>query len=862
MLDITTEFAAVVDSRDEYTHNGGGSHKSNTSQARLFSQLAKQRHEEITSDAFTVDDSYKKNEASYWNSESNTWDLLERLYALRAQVPADEDSEDSVMREDNDSDEHRVPEKPSSITATAFSSVQELMTANSQLSEYVEVRRWLEENAPPFQPVETRKGYLFYTRRNIKERERLAGSSEKAAAIVGRIVTEADPDSTSRQRKELAFEDAEYECGLLRTLFEYVRRGRADNAMDLCIESDEPWRAASLKGGLFWRDPKLEADSEMPVDGGDATDIDVRPPHPAGNINRTLWKQACAALAQDDNNELYERALYAALSGRLDEVLLVSGSWEDHVWAYINTMVEAQIDQGIKDASVLYTPAQNTSLGHVQSKHPPVSDIKQVFDSLATHESASLRSEAGEPFHALQMAIITNTFQDYVIEFARKLSAQELSDDESDLLRVVIHSALYLRSLGFNIPSDAVDVLLGEYIGHLTTDRRELVASYVSHLPARKQTEAYAQFLQTVSDAIPVRMNLLRIGEKQGLDADAIAKRTSELVLLKYASTASSTMSGETEFALAEPAEPITDEELDQVRAIEWITSSPQLYEHALVETSRLVRQFLLAGRTNAATQLLNSLPDDFVQQDWLKGVRDPASPATGGSENSNAVSASSDPFADLSGSHRGQSAEIVSHVHEYIHLLSLCDAYAHYSTWAETLCKQPVDTGRLGSRVQTQWLEWRDTIVASTERAIHMFRTQLLEVDWLSTQTLRIDVDSLEIISDELAQRLNDLARLREIYIPETVFRLHSILFDTRDAVPQNLKHSLDLAQLVADESLGIYRQLAKASPAHPRGRLAAFMGLMRRSAFETLCIQQEMQADKPPLLAGPSSSISGGLV
>ncbi|KAI8325119.1 nuclear pore protein 84/107 [Martensiomyces pterosporus] len=820
--DITAEFAGVVESHDDLERSLGASDHRH-SHARLFSSLAQKQCEQLAKDAYAANEAQRRGQMKYWKTESNTWDLMERLYFLRLQALADAAEEEGSSMADDPS---RGQEARAPISSTDFTCVQDLMDRSSLLAECVEVRRWLEENAPSFEPVETRKGYLFYTRKSIRDRRLLPSNSSAAAAASansGRIVSEADPDATSRQKRELAPEDSEYEGSLLRTLYEYVRRGHVSSAMDLCVESDEPWRAASLKGGLFWRDPKLELENNMPIDAEDSEGgMDVRPLDTAGNINRPLWKQTCAALAQDNSNDLYERALYAALSGRLDEVILVCESWEDYVWAYVNAMIETCIDKGIKNENTLYTPAPSTSFSHVQSRYPPIRDMKQVFDALATHESALLRQESSEPFHRLQSAIVLDTLPAFIDDYACRLRSEELSDEESGLLRFVVHSALYLRQIGFALPSEAVDTVLEEYIAQLSTGHRELVALYASYLPQHKQVDVYSQFLQGVADPAPVRVQFLQLAKTSGLDVDPIAKRAADLILLRHAVVdggEDSSGTPDSAFALAEPAEPITDDELDQLRAIEWITSSQRLYEYALVQICKLARRFLLRGRTNAASQLFNSLPDDFVQQKWSK----------------NAASVSS---------------ETVSYLHEYIHLLSLCDAYAYYSTWAEVLCKRPMDAGKQGARLHAQWLEWRESVALTTERAIHMFRASLLDIDWLSVQSLCIRVDDVGT-ADSQQPRIVELLRLRELYIPETVFRLHSILFDTREPLPHNLQRSLDLAQLVADESLGIYHEMVKASPSHPRGRLAAFMSLMRQSAFEILRVQQESHGEKPLLLS-----------
>ncbi|KAJ2400753.1 Nucleoporin nup84, partial [Coemansia sp. RSA 2559] len=698
--DIAKAFAGVVEDHKMHRQTPGGISKNNASPAWLFAQLAKEHCAQLeTNDSFSPSPYGKKNEVQQWKAESDTWELLGRLYSLRLQPSPDIDSEDAEMDGGGEAGAEMEMDtgaaKGNSTADTDFTRVQELLGSDSLLSEYVEVRRWLEEKAPAFHPVETRKGYLFYTRKSIRDRKTRADASSQQAEKADNTVTEADPDATSRQRKELAYEDAEYESGLLRTLYEYVRRGRVGDAMDLCAESDEPWRAASMKGGLLWRDPGLEPegdDDDIPASAENGKGmVDRKPTHTAGNINRMLWKQTCAALAHDENNDVYERALYAALGGRLDEVLLVCESWEDYLWAYVNTMIEAKIDNGIVDANALYTPAQTTSLDHIQSKYPPIHDMAHVFESLTEIDSTILRASAKQPFHLLQRALITNDFANYTADYARRLRADDMDEEERDLLRVVVHAALYLSELGVDLPKDAVESVLQAYIGILSKDHKELVAIYITYLPASIQTESYALFLCRISEPINTRLQLLRLAERHRLDVDAICKRTTQLVsdICKVDDSPDMSDNAGASFVLAEPVEAITDEENELIRAIEWVTSSAQLYNHALFEICKLVRRFLLRGRTNAATQLFNSLPDDFVQQDWVKEAEsDTASSST------------------------------ASHFQEYIHLLSLCDAYAYYATWSETLCKRPIDSGTQGSRYQALWLEWKENITVATERA------------------------------------------------------------------------------------------------------------------------------------------------
>ncbi|RUS17285.1 nuclear pore protein 84/107 [Endogone sp. FLAS-F59071] len=149
-------------------------------------------------------------------------------------------------------DDVEVPNIDSPYTSD-ITLVQHLLKTNSDLSEDYIVKNWLQEIAPPAYPVETRKGYWFYTKRSIKDQKTRSFLQSQSDTIV----TEVDPDAPTRQRKNLELDDAVYERNLTKTLFEYIRRGRIDDAIDLCIESDQPWRAASLRGGHLHHDPSL-----------------------------------------------------------------------------------------------------------------------------------------------------------------------------------------------------------------------------------------------------------------------------------------------------------------------------------------------------------------------------------------------------------------------------------------------------------------------------------------------------------------------------------------------------------------------------------------------------------------------------
>ena len=88
-----------------------------------------------------------------------------------------------------------------------------------------------------------------------------------------------------------------YERALLRSLFEYVRAGELDLAIDMCRQSDQSWRAASLSGGRLWWDPLLGSDDDMFGEGDLAMEVGEGERRAKGTVNRRLWKQMCRKIA-------------------------------------------------------------------------------------------------------------------------------------------------------------------------------------------------------------------------------------------------------------------------------------------------------------------------------------------------------------------------------------------------------------------------------------------------------------------------------------------------------------------------------------------------------------------------------------
>lgn len=89
-------------------------------------------------------------------------------------------------------------------------------------------------------------------------------------------------------------------------------------------------------------------------------------------------------------------------------------------------------------------------------------------------------------------------------------------------------------------------------------------------------------------------------------------------------------------------------------------------------------------------------------------------------------------------------------------------------------------------------WVKGLDGVVDQAQTAIK----QILEMDWIKLAINNVDIHC-ESFSDQCLghslphlsvaeRRLMEVARIRQIYIPELVFRLHSMLYSSREVLPK----------------------------------------------------------------------------
>lgn len=80
--------------------------------------------------------------------------------------------------------------------------------------------------------------------------------------------------------------------------------------------------------------------------------------------------------------------------------------------------------------------------------------------------------------------------------------------------------------------------------------------------------------------------------------------------------------------------------------------------------------------------------------------------------------------------------------------------------------------------------------------------------------------------------RRLIEVARIRQIYIPELVFRLHAMLYASRGVLPHALGAAIRLPLLVADERYKLYLDLVSGD----ENRIGAYLGMVREAELASL--------------------------
>uniref|UniRef100_A0A8C4DVP8 Nuclear pore complex protein n=1 Tax=Dicentrarchus labrax TaxID=13489 RepID=A0A8C4DVP8_DICLA len=598
---------------------------------------------------------------------------------------------------------------------------------------------------------------------------------KSGAAFTVPLVTELDPDAPLRQQRPLADLDREDDVRLLKNLFTLIRAGMTEEAQRLCKRCGQAWRAATLEGWKLYHDPNMTSGS-----------IELQPVE--GNPQRGIWKACCWRMAEELNR--YERAIYASLSGNLKPLLAVCESWEDCVWAHFRVMVDSLVEKDLMSSGMAHQEVETLPREYLEANWT----MEKVFEELQASETKRVLEETREHYHVIQKFVILGDLDGLLEEFSDWLTASKPLP--SHLLRFMTHLVLFFRSLGLALKEEVCVDVLKAYVSLLIRDQQtELVASYVSQLPAELATAQYAAFLETVNQP-ELRPRCLQLATDAGLDVAAITKLVVETVRER----------DETEFThhsqTLETA--TTKEDLRKIDVIDWLLFDPAHRAESLKQSNAIMRKFLALQKHDAAKAVFSKVPEDSMREIYCQwtGVGQTTAPA----EDENAIR-----------EHLCIRAYLEAHE-------AFTDWFSHSSSAPQKPAPAPEAkfTERVANEMREKEYEsslaaWSARLDVLTEDVKERIYNVLLFVDggWM--------IDNRQD-SEQDSERSHQMAALRSLCLPRLSFLLLSVLQNS-----SRHQEALRLADIISSDQHRLYQVFSKEE-------LRRFLQKLRESSLALL--------------------------
>ena len=488
-----------------------------------------------------------------WQSEADTWELFRIMLELRYNPNKDEVCQEKQSK-------LAALGQPNRYTSDGAIWERFTLDDDSAREKYLVVK-WLqgaadhgESDIQAFaEELETKSGResgfwvngWMETREKIKsaKRTRVMPAAHSASLDIRRsdnsepLVSELDPDAPGRQRRTLEKADAYSERSLWMTCFEMLRRGKPwADISDWCSQRNQGWRAVSL---------------------GACTDPSHDVPLP-GLSAGFLWRRLCYEIASREGTDEYEAAAYGILSGDFDSVKRVSKSWDDHVYAFYNSLLFHRFDQYLTEVLPNRATPSLVKKFHFSDSLTVGGSAKELVRRL--RDDISTAQEAKRPMKQLQSSLIANTLEDLFLNLSTAISdaawfekqtkviatvrepAAPASLTEStivedyDALRIVTHLLIMLREVCPSLSTTSantnhLDNIIAAYIQFLSyADRRELAPLYASKMSAPRAALSLAQVLSDVHD-VQEKNEFIRLVRLYGVDPIALlVEQTHQLV--------------------------------------------------------------------------------------------------------------------------------------------------------------------------------------------------------------------------------------------------------------------------------------------------------------------------------------------
>ncbi|XP_060513007.2 nuclear pore complex protein Nup107 isoform X1 [Panthera onca] len=576
------------------------------------------------------------------------------------------------------------------------------------------------------------------------------------------LVTELDPDAPIRQKMPLDDLDREDEVRLLKYLFTLIRAGMTEEAQRLCKRCGQAWRAATLEGWKLYHDPNVNGGTELePVEG---------------NPYRVIWKISCWRMAEDELFNRYERAIYAALSGNLKQLLPVCDTWEDTVWAYFRVMVDSLVEQEIRTSVLTLDETEELPREYLEVNWT----LEKVFEELQATDKKRVLEENQEHYHIVQKFLILGDIDGLMGEFNKWLSKSR-NNLPGHLLRFMTHLILFFRTLGLQTKEEVSIEVLKAYIQLLINEKHtNLIAFYTCHLPQDLAIAQYALFLEGVTE-FEQRHHCLELAKEADLDIAAITKTVVENTRKKD--------NGEFSHHDMAPAldTGTTEEDRLKIDVIDWLVFDPAQRAEALKQGNAIMRKFLASKKHEAAKEVFLKIPQDSIAEiynQWEEQGMDSPLPA----EDDNAI-------------------------REHLCIRAYLEAHETFNEWFKhmnsapqkpTLIHQATFTEKVAhehkeKKYEMDYVIWKGHLDALTADVKEKMYNVLLFVDGGWMVDVRED-------AEEDHERTHQMVLLRKLCLPMLCFLLHTILHSTGQ-----YQECLQLADMVSSERHKLYLVFSK---------------------------------------------------
>ncbi|XP_069580097.1 nuclear pore complex protein Nup107 [Brachyistius frenatus] len=695
--------------------------------------------------------------------ENSSWRLITSLYRDRVQLALEDDIMTDMV----------VPSQSEKVV------VEQLFQRDAHTHTQQLVVDWLESIAKD-QIGDFSDNIEYYAKNVCWENtlHALKMRRKSGTAFTVPLVTELDPDAPLRQQRPLADLDREDDARLLKNLFTLIRAGMTDEAQRLCKRCGQAWRAASLEGWKLYHDPNMTSvGSELqPVEG---------------NPHRGIWKACCWRMAEEEQLNRYERAIYGSLSGNLKPVLAVCESWEDCVWAFFRVMVDSLVEKDLMSSGMAHQEVETLPRDYLEANWT----MEKVFEELQASESKRVLEETREHYHVIQKFIILGDLDGMLEEFSDWLTASKPLP--SHLLRFMTHLVLFFRSLGLALKDEVCVDVLKSYVSLLIQHQQtDLVASYVGQLPAELATGHYAAFLETVTQP-ELRPQCLQLATDAGLDVSAITKLVVETVRERddpEFSHHSQTLETST-----------TKEDQRKIDVIDWLLFDAAHRAEALKQSNAIMRKFLALQKHDAAKAVFSKVPEDSMREIYCQwsgvGQTAPLPP-----EDDNAI-------------------------REHLCIRAYLEAHEAFTDWfghTSSAPQKPVPaseakfTERVANEIrekeyQASLSAWSCRLDVLTEDVKERIYNVLLFVDggWM--------IDNRQDSEQDL-ERGHQMAVLRSLCLPRLSFLLLSVLQSS-----SRHQEALRLADIISSDQHRLYQVFSKEE-------LRRFLQKLRESSLSLL--------------------------